>query len=277
MYEAELTNAEIRVSLSIHQSYDDLAIDMVFLDPSRFLQVLINLLTNAIKFTRDRDKRAITVFLSASLRQPSSGHENLAYIPRRSSRSEHTHSDDGGQGEDIFLQLAVEDTGKGLSEDEMKLLFHRFSQASPKTYGEYGGSGLGLFISRELTELQDGQIGVASQAGKGSTFAFYIKARRGPAEPSSEITTPSSIDALRIPPLRRPSSSKRAVSDASNQPEMMPLTSPSDPSWNYSQVEMKDVAPSQPLEANSKTRFPHLRVLIVEVILNLLSPLFLRS
>ncbi|KAL1650822.1 hypothetical protein SLS58_000941 [Diplodia intermedia] len=264
MYEAELALAEIKLSLSIHQSYDDLAIDLVYLDPSRFLQVLINLLTNAIKFTRDRDKRAITIFLSGSLRQPSSGHENLAYIPRRSARPEHNHPDDGCQGEEIFLQLAVEDTGKGLSEDEMKLLFHRFSQASPKTYGEYGGSGLGLFISRELTELQDGQIGVASQAGRGSTFAFYIKARRGPSEPSEGSPPPSPLDTLRIPPLRRPSSRRRALSNDSNQAEMMPLTSPSDPSWNYSEVEMRNVAPSQPIEAHSKTRYPHLKVLIVE-------------
>lgn len=65
-----------------------------------------------------------------------------------------------------------------MAEDELKLLFQRFQQASPKTYKQYGGSGLGLFISRELSELQGGQIGVYSEAGKGSTFSFYVKARR---------------------------------------------------------------------------------------------------
>jgi len=73
-----------------------------------------------------------------------------------------------------------------LSAEELKLLFQRFSQASPRTHVQYGGSGLGLFISRELTELQGGEIGVSSEAGKGSTFAFYIKGRRS-SEPKEVI------------------------------------------------------------------------------------------
>jgi CheY-like chemotaxis protein len=94
----------------------------------------------------------------------------------------------------VYLQFAVEDTGRGLSPEEMGALFQRFSQASPKTYGKYGyvisytssgkadnnlsGSGLGLFISRELIELQGGQIGVHSVQGQGTTFFCYIKAQR---------------------------------------------------------------------------------------------------
>jgi CheY-like chemotaxis protein len=79
-------------------------------------------------------------------------------------------------------------------------MFLRFSQASPKTYAQYGGSGLGLFISRELTELQGGQIGVHSVAGQGSTFTFYIKTRRyvptgsrtcSLSDPLSAVGTPS--------------------------------------------------------------------------------------
>lgn len=59
----------------------------------------------------------------------------------------------------------------------MKVLFQRFSQASPKTYQHYGGSGLGLWISRELCELQGGQIGVSSRDGK-TTFTFFVRAKR---------------------------------------------------------------------------------------------------
>ena len=56
-------------------------------------------------------------------------------------------------------------------------MFQRFSQASPKTYSQYGGSGLGLFISRELCELQGGQIGVSSGNGK-TTFTFFVRAKK---------------------------------------------------------------------------------------------------
>jgi CheY-like chemotaxis protein len=92
---------------------------------------------------------------------------------------DHHLKDDWKQDKDlVFIQFSVKDTGRGLSEEERGSLFTRFSQASPRTHIHYGGSGLGLFISRRLTELQGGAIGLESEPKKGSTFSFYIKTRR---------------------------------------------------------------------------------------------------
>ncbi|KAF2165007.1 hypothetical protein M409DRAFT_67675 [Zasmidium cellare ATCC 36951] len=178
MYEAEIARAGIDAQLCIEPSYEELGVDWVILDPSRLLQVVINLLTNSIKFTQYSTERRIKVCLGASYQAPSGKHHGISFVPVRHARHARTPAIEWGEGEDIYLQIAVYDTGRGLSEDEMKVLFQRFSQASPKTYKQYGGSGLGLFISRELCELQGGQIGVASEKGKRTVFTFYVKAKR---------------------------------------------------------------------------------------------------
>ncbi|KUJ24371.1 uncharacterized protein LY89DRAFT_604977 [Mollisia scopiformis] len=179
MFEGELDTNDIAMEFKMEKSYFDLEIDWVKLDPSRLLQVLINLTTNAIKFTHGQEKRTIIVSVGASKERPEGGNHNVSYFPSRSKRRHAVTEDaDWGDGEEIYLHFAVQDTGRGLDDKEKTLLFQRFSQASPRTHVQYGGSGLGLFISRELTELQGGEIGVSSERGVGSTFAFYIKSRK---------------------------------------------------------------------------------------------------
>jgi hypothetical protein len=90
----------------------------------------------------------------------------------------------------LFLSFSVTDTGRGLTPNELALLFQRFTQATPETHIYHGGSGLGLFICRKLTELQGGQITVQSRRGEGSTFSFYIETRRsqGPETEDNDAT-----------------------------------------------------------------------------------------
>ncbi|KAL9040919.1 MAG: hypothetical protein Q9180_001613 [Flavoplaca navasiana] len=193
MFDGEVQTAKIKLDFEIDESLRRLDVQWVRLDPSRLLQVLINLTTNAIKFTSTQARRIITVTLAASLQLPSqtSKFAQVSYIPCRAKRKDLTEGTDWGTGEKCYLYFAVQDTGRGLSKDETQLLFHRFSQASPRTHVQYGGSGLGLFISRELVELQGGQIGVSSEAGKGSTFAFYITSRRSTAPQETLEQLPS--------------------------------------------------------------------------------------
>lgn len=177
MYEAEIERAGIEATLCIEPTYEALNVDWVILDPSRLLQIMINLLTNSIKFTQYSETRKIRLHVGASYQRPTGQHHGISFVPPRFNRPCRTPAPEWGHGEDIYIQIAVYDTGKGLDAEEIKVLFGRFQQASPKTYKQYGGSGLGLFISRELCELQGGQIGVASGDGQ-TVFTFYVKAKR---------------------------------------------------------------------------------------------------
>ncbi|PKS12843.1 hypothetical protein jhhlp_001055 [Lomentospora prolificans] len=177
MFETELASRDILLEFRVEQSYCDHGIDWVRIDPSRLRQVVINLMTNAIKFTQNREQRVIVVSVSASKQVGENG-SDVTYFPSQREHADITKDEEWGQGEEVNLHFSVQDTGPGLTEDEIKVLFQRFSQASPRTHVQYGGSGLGLFISRMLTELQGGQVGVMSKKGMGSTFTFYIKSRK---------------------------------------------------------------------------------------------------
>ncbi|KAI2602256.1 hypothetical protein GGR54DRAFT_654408 [Hypoxylon sp. NC1633] len=200
MFESELNTNGIVMKFQVKNRYLDMGVDWVKLDPSRLLQVLINLMTNAIKFTQSRPERSIVVTLDASCNITERSDSNIEYFPSdRADRDDLTDHADWGGGDKLNLHFSVQDTGRGLDEHERKLLFQRFSQATPRTHVQYGGSGLGLFISRILTELQGGQIGVTSQKGVGSTFSFYIQSRKTDAPSPDAHTLPPAPPLTRAP------------------------------------------------------------------------------
>ncbi|KAI4718231.1 hypothetical protein E4T48_05586 [Aureobasidium sp. EXF-10727] len=183
MFEAELKKADIETK--VEELPSECIVADVVCDPSRLLQIIINLITNALKFTRNSDIRRITLAHGCFSAPPSAQDCGVQFIKPRKKDFDETEtvsamlaaegSDDGA--DDVYLMFSVTDTGCGLTPEESQLLFQRFAQA-PKTYKQYGGSGLGLFISRELVELQKGQIGLHSEPSVGSRFAFYIQAKR---------------------------------------------------------------------------------------------------
>lgn len=113
-------------------------------DPLRLRQVLINLVDNAVKFTR---RGRIVIEAGITERTP----------------------------EALVLEFSVSDTGIGIPEEDRERIFSAFTQADASTTRDYGGSGLGLTISRRLVELMGGRLWVESTAGEGSTFHFTVR------------------------------------------------------------------------------------------------------
>ena len=144
-------------------------------DPHRLTQMLSNLVGNALKFTHQGSIRIEASEVASS-------------------------------GSTATLELSVTDTGIGIPEDKMERLFQNFSQVDASTTRQYGGTGLGLSIVRTLAQAMGGEVGVESEAGKGSRFWFRIQAERlavytpSPEEP---LTAQSLAHVVRTPQSAR--------------------------------------------------------------------------
>ncbi|MEM1115491.1 MAG: ATP-binding protein, partial [Bacteroidota bacterium] len=132
-------------------------------DVTRVRQVLVNLLSNAIKFTEAGSVR-VRVEVAARLGGVQS------------------------KGGDVVLRFVVEDTGIGIAEDKLDLVFQSFSQADASTTREYGGTGLGLTICQRLVALMGGSMGVESTRGEGSAFSFTARLGAAPQDEGQDET-----------------------------------------------------------------------------------------
>jgi signal transduction histidine kinase/DNA-binding response OmpR family regulator len=135
-------------------------------DPLRLGQILLNLASNAVKFTE---------------------HGQIVVGVREVRRED----------ERIWLEFAVTDSGIGMTREQLGRLFQAFSQADSSTTRKYGGTGLGLSISRSLVQKMGGDIEVSSEPGQGSEFRFCIPLERG-AAPAVMTPDLASLAGLRV-------------------------------------------------------------------------------
>jgi PAS domain S-box-containing protein len=136
-------------------------------DPGRLRQILVNLAGNAIKFTL---------------------HGEVVIAVKMVSES----------SDRVTMHFEVSDTGIGISEDKKGMLFNAFQQLDPSTTRKFGGTGLGLAISRQLVEMMEGQIGVLSVLGKGSTFWFTVAFAKQPNRKQQNPAPPATIRDVRV-------------------------------------------------------------------------------
>ena len=137
------------------------------LDPTRIRQVIVNLLSNALKFTEEGSVHISALF-------------------------EHKHNNVFG------VRIEVKDTGIGINENKKKELFKPFTQADYSTTRKYGGTGLGLSISNEILKLMGGRMGIISEVQKGSTFWFSFPAVLSTQAKVEKVETFQAVRKLKV-------------------------------------------------------------------------------
>ncbi|KAK6357341.1 hypothetical protein TWF718_001654 [Orbilia javanica] len=193
---------------------DDIKYDIQVLgDPGRIRQILTNLLSNSIKFTLDGHVR-LKVDVEKELIVDTMTNDLVPKLAK-------------GAEKYVVVKFEVEDTGIGIKEDVMKLLFTPFGQADSSTARKFGGSGLGLAISKNLVDLMGGIIELKSVYQKGTTATVKIPFRypfsRSPRSSTGEGSHLPDLDSVPERLQNDTSLSIRSMSEASASPRLNPL------------------------------------------------------
>ena len=145
-----------------------IAVEFVVVDPQRVLQILINYLVNAVKFTPEGGS------ITLSSRLGSGAELQETTLPVEASEGASEGAVPQTSLDASFLVLSVSDTGVGIPLEKQPILFQRFQQIDGASDYQYDGSGLGLALSKQLAELHGGRVSFSSTLGQGSTFSVWL-------------------------------------------------------------------------------------------------------
>jgi two-component system sensor kinase len=189
--------------------------DLLVGDPGRLSQIVVNLVGNAIKFTA-RGEVVVTVAVEKSESRDPNGDGAAAEL------ASPLHPDF------CTLHFAVTDTGMGIPPEKQQLIFEAFSQADTSTTRRFGGTGLGLTISRELSALMGGRVWVESVPGKGSTFHFTARfSWQKDAVRLVEVPRPDALKDLSVLIVDDNATNRRILKDVVSAWEMIPTVADS--------------------------------------------------
>tara|TARA_Y100001936_G_scaffold253992_1_gene323158 strand:+ start:3819 stop:6752 length:2934 start_codon:yes stop_codon:yes gene_type:complete len=185
--------------------------DSIRSDPGRLRQIINNLVGNAIKFTHEGSVEVRVLELAR-------------------------------EDDQVGLKFEVHDTGIGIDEDQIENLFNPFSQADSSTTRQYGGTGLGLTISKNLVEMFGGEIGVENAPGRGSTFWFTVVAERGDAKSATFNQTLEIDDHVSSVPSNKKLRILIAEDNSINQKVISSMLAPVDCQYDIVQNGLEAVA-----------------------------------
>ncbi|XP_038900425.1 histidine kinase 2-like isoform X2 [Benincasa hispida] len=190
------------IELAVYVS--DLVPEVVIGDPGRFRQIITHLVGNSLKFTHNKGHILVSVHLADEVRGPVDFMDIVlkqgSYVVGDTSNNSCTtfsglpvvdrwkswenfrkfsRTDAVEEPKTIRILVTVEDTGVGIPQDAQSRIFTPFMQADSSTSRTYGGTGIGLSISKRLVDLMEGEIGFVSEPGIGSTFSFTVSFQKG--------------------------------------------------------------------------------------------------
>ena len=183
-------------NLELLPSFDPQLPSQVVGDQQRITQVLVNLMGNAIKFTQAGEV-AINVRALAA------------------------------REDDLDVEFSVRDTGIGMTAEQRERLFQPFTQADETTTRRFGGTGLGLVISRELCRLMGGSLVVESEPDRGSTFTFHLPLGRAPGEQTKTRPLAPGLRGLRVLVVDDNALSRKILEDLLHSLGFVPVCVPS--------------------------------------------------